>query len=118
MNKKTISSSYSNIEQKHIGSHSELKACIWLQKQGFEVFKNMSSAGEIDLIIWDPKTNEMHKIDVTTAHFYQLVDGTSKVGYARYKKQNCISKGMRLLIVYPETTEAFWDEEVDKCLLK
>jgi hypothetical protein len=45
------------MEQKHKGAHSELTACAWLLRQGYEVFRNVSQHGLIDIIaIKDGKT--------------------------------------------------------------
>lgn len=38
------------IEQRHRGAHNELVATVWLMKQGYEVFRNVSSHGPIDII--------------------------------------------------------------------
>ena len=35
---------------KHRGAESELRACAWLLKQGYEVFRNVSSHGIIDIV--------------------------------------------------------------------
>ena len=51
-----------DLKAKHKGSHAELKAAAWLLEQGYEVFKNVSPHGEIDLIAI--KGNEIRKIDV------------------------------------------------------
>jgi hypothetical protein len=38
------------MHRKHKGSVGELTACIWLLKAGYEVFRNVSQHGEIDLV--------------------------------------------------------------------
>jgi hypothetical protein len=38
------------METKHLGSHSELLACAWLLKNGYEVFRNVSAHGAVDII--------------------------------------------------------------------
>jgi hypothetical protein len=35
---------------KHRGAESELKACAWLLEQGYEVFRNVSAFGVIDIV--------------------------------------------------------------------
>jgi hypothetical protein len=35
---------------KHVGARSELIACEWLLAQGYEVFRNVSAHGPIDII--------------------------------------------------------------------
>jgi len=37
-------------QTKHRGGHSELMACAWLLSNGYEVFRNVSQHGEIDII--------------------------------------------------------------------
>lgn len=38
------------MKDKHKGAHAELRACAWLLEQGYEVFRNVSSHGKIDLV--------------------------------------------------------------------
>lgn len=38
------------IHSKHKGSRGELAACVWLMDNGYEVFRNVSSHGIIDII--------------------------------------------------------------------
>jgi hypothetical protein len=50
---------------KHKGARSELAACIWLLDQGYEVFRNVSAHGLVDIVIMkDWKTT---LIDVRSA---------------------------------------------------
>ncbi len=46
------------MEKKHKGAASELIATVWLLKKGYEVFRNVSSHGTVDIIAKNPKTNE------------------------------------------------------------
>jgi len=55
------------MDRKHKGALAELKATVWLLKQGYEVFRNVSQHGEVDLIALDPETKEILLIDVKTA---------------------------------------------------
>lgn len=48
----------------HAGSQNELVAAVWLMALGYEVFRNVSSCGPGDFVIWDPETDERHVIDV------------------------------------------------------
>jgi hypothetical protein len=52
------------IHQKHRGAYSELVAATWLLARGYEVFRNVSSHGPVDLIAM--RDGEMFKIDVKT----------------------------------------------------
>lgn len=54
------------MKQKHRGAHNELVAAAWLLRQGYEVFRNVSPHGSIDVIamkdgkceFFDVKTSE------------------------------------------------------------
>lgn len=37
---------------KHLGAMSELRACLWLTEQGYEVFRNVSGHGIADIVAW------------------------------------------------------------------
>lgn len=105
------------MKQKHRGTNSELRACLWLQENGYEVFKNISSHGEVDLIIWDPDKKETRLIDVTTAHYHTCVNGDKTRQYPKFKRKECLKNRVHLLIVDHIKNEIFWDEEIEKCLL-
>jgi hypothetical protein len=47
------------------GAHSELIACAWLLDQGYDVYRNVSPVGMVDIIAI--KGDEHLKIDVKTA---------------------------------------------------
>jgi Holliday junction resolvase-like predicted endonuclease len=51
---------------KHEGDYAEIIACSWLLKEGYEVFRNISSKGPIDIIGW--KNGETFLFDVKSAH--------------------------------------------------
>jgi hypothetical protein len=38
------------MNKKHKGAHMEIRAAAWLLEQGYEVFRNVSPYGEIDLV--------------------------------------------------------------------
>jgi hypothetical protein len=38
------------LPEKHKGAHAELVACVWLLGQGYEVYRNVSQHGAIDVI--------------------------------------------------------------------
>jgi Holliday junction resolvase len=45
------------MDKKHVGARSELIACAWLLAEGYEVFRNVSPHGHIDIIaLKDGKT--------------------------------------------------------------
>jgi Holliday junction resolvase len=45
------------MDRKHVGARSELIACAWLLTEGYEVFRNISPCGHIDIVaLKDGKT--------------------------------------------------------------
>ncbi len=38
------------IDRKHAGGRNELMACVWLLQHGYEVFRNVSDHGYVDLV--------------------------------------------------------------------
>lgn len=54
------------MNKKHKGARSELRAAAWLLTRGYEVFRNVSQHGPVDLVALDLKADVMMKIDVKT----------------------------------------------------
>ena len=52
------------MHKKHIGASSQLRAELWLLEQGYEVFRNVSAHGPIDIIA--VKDDQILKLDVKT----------------------------------------------------
>jgi hypothetical protein len=52
--------------RKHKAARAELLACAWLLQQGYEVFRNVSLSGFIDIIAY--KNGETLKLDVKSIH--------------------------------------------------
>lgn len=50
---------------KHLGSYNELTAVLWLMKQGYEVFRNVSAHGLIDIVAY--RDGQLTKFDVKSA---------------------------------------------------
>ena len=48
------------------GDLSEYYAVTWLWDQGYEVFPNAGSQGMVDMIAWNPETQQTILIDVKT----------------------------------------------------
>jgi len=53
------------IHRKHLGTRAELIACSWLLKEGYEVFRNVSPHGLIDVIAI--KNGVILKLDVRSS---------------------------------------------------
>jgi hypothetical protein len=73
------------VDKKHRGAHSELSAVLYFLERGYEVFRNVSAHGPADLIIWNPETGEMRKLDIKTASMYTKLDG-SQVPHHAFSK--------------------------------
>lgn len=55
-----------------IGDISEFKAVVKFLKEGYMVFKNMSSTGPIDLVLVNFKTGEVRFVDVKTISYRKV----------------------------------------------
>ena len=53
------------IPTKHKGAANELRAVLWLMKQGYEVFRNVSQHGAIDIIA--TRNDEILFLDVKSS---------------------------------------------------
>jgi hypothetical protein len=51
-----------DVQRKHRGAYNELAACQWLLAQGYEVFRNVSPYGMVDIVA--VRGDEILKIDV------------------------------------------------------
>ena len=79
------------MKRKHVGARSELLACAWLIANDYEVFRNVSPFGLIDLI--GLKMGKIYKFDVTTAN--------ENINGKRLHKEQ-IDEGVIILIVHPD----------------
>lgn len=80
------------IHQKHRGAHNELLAAVWLLSRGYEVFRNVSAHGPVDLIAM--RNGEVFKIDVKSCDRFPR--GTPQLT----NEQRAL--GVKLLAVYPD----------------
>jgi hypothetical protein len=53
------------VHSKRKCAYSELTACAWLLKQGYDVFRNVSDRGCIDIVAW--KGTKFYYFDVKSA---------------------------------------------------
>lgn len=88
--------------KKHAGAKNELIATVWLLQQGYEVFRNVSQHGDVDIIA--TKDSETLYIDVK-ASVYNVKGQMATSGIRLTQRQ--IDLGVRRLNVY-------WD---GKCTL-
>lgn len=96
------------MEKKHKGAASELIATVWLLKKGYEVFRNVSSHGTVDIIVKNPETAECTFIDVTTISKYKKKDGTTAYNYS---KKAYINSYIKVLIVDIEANKIYWYDD-------
>lgn len=68
------------VERKHRGAYSELIACAWLLKEGYEVFRNVSPHGAADLVAIG--NGEVLRIDVKTGGVHPLQPAQAEQGIA------------------------------------
>ena len=73
--------------KKVTGDVSEFRAVIKFLKEGYMVFKNVSSAGPIDMVIIHQETGEIRKIDVKTNSYRQSWRPGTRIHRQRTKEQ-------------------------------
>jgi hypothetical protein len=93
--RRALSFQETKVDRKHIGAHHELIAIIWLLKQGFEVFRNVSQHGIIDIIAI--KGNETLRLDVKGAGY--RTDGSQE---QKALSSEQINSGVKCLRVFPD----------------
>lgn len=103
------------IPQKHRGSWSEIVASAWLLEQGYEVFKNVSSHGPIDLVAI--RGVQTVYIDVKTVTLEMLVSrgnvGTARSAGGRLSADQT-QAGITPLYVSPDGFCSFNREDINK----
>lgn len=65
--------------EKRIGDITELKICHHFLSEGYEVFKNVSCTGIVDIILFDKHTGEVTLLDAKTPTVLQRKDGTIRL---------------------------------------
>lgn len=83
------------MQKKHNGAHNELVATVWLLKEGYEVFRNVSPHGDVDII--GMKDGELTLFDVKKV--YLKLDGTPSMSTL---KASQLELGVKLLCVSPD----------------
>jgi hypothetical protein len=80
------------MHRKHKGAHSELVACAWLLRQGYEVFRAVSPHGVIDLVAI--KDGVAEYFDVKT------LDWSARL--PPYAELEAVKLGVKYLIIRPD----------------
>lgn len=84
----------------HVGAASELIACAWFLKRGWEVFRNVSPAGKADIVVTKGET--ILRLDITTAN------GNGERIYRNYEKERSAAlHGVKVLYVLEDGTCLF-----------
>ncbi len=95
-----------------IGIVSEIKAIAWLLEQDWEVFYNIKPHGPADIMVWNPETDEIKKIDVKTIRHYLKTDGqkTSMLSGLTPEKLASKNNGITYLGYDPDSDKFMWVE--------
>lgn len=79
------------------GAQSEYQAVIWLLEQGYEVYRNASPNGDVDLIA--KKDNQFIEIDVKTVNRNNRAKDFN-FSWKSYLSENQIERGVKILFVH------------------
>ena len=74
-------------QKKVTGDVNEHRAVIKFLQEGYMVFKNVSGAGRIDLVLVHQETGEVRKIDVKTTSYRQTWKPGTRIHRQRSKEQ-------------------------------
>jgi hypothetical protein len=102
------------VGRKHRGAYSEIIACAWLLESGYEVFRNMSSHGPIDIVAM--KGRETLYIDVKTLTMEMMTkkgrvgEGNGRGGQLRPEQK---AAGVIPLYVSPDGICSFDREKIE-----
>lgn len=96
-------------DKKHRGAESEMIACAWLLANGYEVFRNVSQHGDVDIVGW--KAGSFESFDVKTLDERHILRSLSK---------NQMDRGVQILAVDSVTNScrlivaAVWEDRLCK----
>ena len=91
-----------DVQPKHRGGWAEMVACCWLLQRGYEVFRNVSAHGSIDVVAI--KDGEVFKFDVKG--ITQNYSGTPSL------KEEQLQIGVKALVVYEDGRVIIVDNQV------
>ncbi len=100
---------WDNMNTSKKGAVAEYMAANWLLSKGYEVFKNLTPTGKVDIIAW--KGEEMHLIDVALCSRSKRTGGYSdnKKGVA----ESNAHLGIKILCVL-DTGDCVWRDDLFK----
>ena len=96
---------FSIMDKKHKGATSELIATVWLLKKGYEVFRNVSQHGAVDIIARDSETGKIIFIDVTSLHKRKTPNEET------YHCKKSKFSNIKILAVDIETNYVYWSHD-------
>lgn len=97
-----------SLPTKHRGAASELIASTWLLRQGYDVFRNVSPHGKIDIVAI--REGEVTFVDVKTIGHTKLKDGSIVFRISKRPEIMALA-GIRLLAVHPMSGECIWIDD-------
>lgn len=80
-----------SLNKKHYGAVGELLACQWLLNNGYEVFRNVSACGLVDIVALNVETKEILLIDVKLVPHLQCAGHSMSIEQANL--------GVKLLLI-------------------
>lgn len=96
------------MDKKHSGARNELIACAWLLQQGYEVYRNVSQHGDVDIMA--TKDGEVFRFDVKGAF---IVKPGNKF-YGTKMEARKIEMGLKHLYVFADgCCEIEWEPTSD-----
>lgn len=99
---------------KHRGAYAEHLAIIWLVKEGYEVFRNISPHGACDIVAFKNDFSEKILIDVKTTTVYRTADKKLKICVIKPKAHQ-VKCGIRILGVsfYGDHHFVVWGDDLE-----
>jgi hypothetical protein len=91
----------STMKRGNTGCLSEQMAIIYLLKQGYDVFENVSAHGKYDLIAYDSDNDKLIPLDVTTGRWYICLDGSKRLNFPSKPSD------INVLVVVQDTGEVY-----------
>ena len=86
------------------GDWAEMVAAAWLMGQGYEVYRNLGSTGDADLVCW--LDGDLFRVDVKFTRPYVKKDGTQSITPSIRK----IVDDVRYLLVLPDESCMWWEK--------
>ena len=92
------------------GDISEIMFCRAMMEEGWEVFRNMSCDGPVDVVLMNALTGDVRKVDLKTATRYVAADGRLSITFT-VNKERKEKLGVEYIGVDPEEVGTFYTEK-------